>query len=89
MAVRPAGVDDPETEEVDLEFELHTTNAEAECPEYEHNPGLEIGWGENCETPNKFAFCRYCCWQPDPVDQFWMKQRQNILLEAARKKGLV
>lgn len=82
-------IDDPETEDVDIDFELGTAGAETECKDYLHDPSIEPGYGENCPTPNKFPFCRYCCWQPDQLDQFWMRERQHRILEEARRKGLV
>lgn len=78
-----------EEDEVEIEFELATNGAELECKEYEHNPEITIGLGENCPTPNKFDFCRYCCWQPDQLDQFWARRRQDRLLRKAEEMGLV
>lgn len=82
--------EDPYLEGADeVMFDLTTAEAEKECPEYDHDPTIEAGYGEQCPTPRKFPFCQYCAWQEDPLDRMWMQARTQRILDEGRRKGLI
>ena len=54
---------DPDTNGVDVEFELADAMAESDCEQYAHcEISLPLGYGEACNKAGLYSCCKYCDW---------------------------